>query len=151
MSFAGWMIFIAIVVPVVGALIYFLADDALIRVDPGKLGLLVIKGRATDKTLQPGPHFVPAFRRMTVVEYPSLELSFRAGDFDASGDVDSDFQHSGPAVRATLGDGADASIAFTVRFRLDPVALRAICGDPLHADRARTYTFVEAIGRPTVT
>src|SRR5207344_1402597 len=77
MSFAGWMIFIAIVVPIVGALIYFLADDALIRVDPGKLGLLVIKGRATDKTLQPGPHFVPAFRRMTVEEYPSLELSYR--------------------------------------------------------------------------
>ncbi len=51
MSFAGWMIFVAIVVPVVGILVYFLADDALIRVDPGKLGLLVIKGRATDKTL----------------------------------------------------------------------------------------------------
>ena len=90
MSFAGWMIFIAIVVPIVGALTYFLADDALIRVDAGKLGLLLIKGRATDKTLLPGPHFVPAFRRMTVVEYPSLELSFRAGDVDPSGEVESD-------------------------------------------------------------
>ncbi len=29
-------------------------------------------------------------------------------------------------MRATLGDGADASIAFTLRFRLDPEALRAI-------------------------
>ena len=126
MSFAGWMIFLAIVVPVVGVLIYFLADDALIRVDPGKLGLLVIKGRATDKTLMPGPHFVPAFRRMTVEEYPSLELSYRAGDFDPSGDVESDVQHAGPAVRVTMGDGAEATIAFTVRFRLDPEALRAI-------------------------
>ena len=35
-------------------------------------------------------------------------------------------QHSGPSVRATLGDGADALIAFTIRFRLDPDALRAI-------------------------
>ena len=126
MSFAGWMIFIAIVVPVVGILVYFLADDSLIRVDPGKLGLLVVRGRATNKTLTPGPHFVPAFRRMTVEEYPSLELSFRAGDFDLSGDVESDIQRSGPAVRATLGDGAEASIGFTVRFRLDPEALRAI-------------------------
>lgn len=126
MSFAGWMIFIAIVVPIVGAFIYFLADDALIRVDPGKLGLLLIKGRATDKTLQPGPHFVPAFRRHSVEEYPSLELSFRAGDFDPLSHVESDFQHTSSAVRATLGDGADASIAFTLRFRLDPLALRAI-------------------------
>jgi SPFH domain / Band 7 family len=126
MNFAGWMIFVAIVVPVVGILVYFLADDALIRVDPGKLGLLVVRGRATNKTLQPGPHFVPAFRRMTVEEYPSLELSFRAGDFDASGDDVSDIQHTSPAVRATLGDGAEASIAFTLRFRLDPLALRAI-------------------------
>ncbi len=126
MSFAGWMIFIAIVVPVVGGLIYFLADDALIRVDAGKLGLLLIKGRATDKTLLPGPHFVPAFRRHSVEEYPSLELSFRAGDFDPLDHIQSDFQHTSSAVRATLGDGADASIAYTLRFRLDPVALRAI-------------------------
>ena len=126
MSFAGWMIFIAIVVPIVGALIYFLADDALIRVDPGKLGLLLIKGRATDKTLLPGPHFVPAFRRHSVEEYPSLELSYRAGDFDPLSHVESDFQHTSSPVRSILGDGADVSIAFTLRFRLDPVALRAI-------------------------
>ena len=47
MSFFGWMIFLAIAVPLIGVLVYFLADDALIRVDAGSLGLLVIKGRAT--------------------------------------------------------------------------------------------------------
>jgi regulator of protease activity HflC (stomatin/prohibitin superfamily) len=151
------MIFLAIAVPLVGVLIYFLADDALIRVDSGSLGLLVIKGRATDKTLLPGPHFIPAFRRMTVEEYPSLELSYRAGDVDPLGEVASEVQQSGPAVRVTLGDGAEAAIAFTVRFKLVPEKLRAIHerfgGDgiwsavrDLSASAARTAVAVPDLG-----
>jgi hypothetical protein len=117
-------------VPLVGFLLYLLFDSSFVRVEPGRLGLLVVKGRATDKSLLPGPHWVPSLRRMSVIEYPSLELSYRAGD-DGSADAGgspgtSDLEHSGPALAVTFGDRAAATVFYTLRFRLEPGQLRSI-------------------------
>jgi regulator of protease activity HflC (stomatin/prohibitin superfamily) len=123
----AWIIFIALLVPLVGIIAWIALDDSFVKVDSGQLGLLLIKGRATDTVLSPGPHWVPALRRRTVETYPSLELSYRAGaeDVGAAGTA-TDVERSGPALRATLSGGVGAVVSYTVRFRLDTDELRVV-------------------------
>jgi regulator of protease activity HflC (stomatin/prohibitin superfamily) len=97
----------------------------LIRIEPGKLGLLLVRGKATDTALLPGPHFVPAFRRRMVQEYPSLELTYRAEEVGGR-QVATALERGGPPVRVLLGDRVEVTLSYTVRFRLEPEQLRAI-------------------------
>ena len=117
-------------VPLVVFLLYLLFDESFVRIEPGKLGLLLVKGRATDKTLLPGPHWVPSLRRMSTIVYPSLELSYRAGDdteAEAPGSPENDeLERRGPVLAVTFGDRAAAAVSYTVRFRLEPAQLRTI-------------------------
>ena len=62
----GWIIFIAIAVPLLALVAWVVFDDSLVRIEPGQLGLLLVHGRATDRALDPGPHWVPALRRRMV-------------------------------------------------------------------------------------
>ena len=63
MSTIGWVIVLVLVVPALGLLLWLVFAESVVRVPAGRLGLLMIKGRATDTALLPGPHFVPALRR----------------------------------------------------------------------------------------
>ncbi len=120
----GWIVFIAIAALVILALLAILFDDALVRIAPGELGLLLVNGKATDRALEPGPHLVPAVRRRMVEVYPSREMSYRAGDpLDGAGD---DLERSGPVIDVLLGDRSAGRAAYTLRFRLDPKDLREV-------------------------
>jgi hypothetical protein len=140
MSTAGWIVLLAVGIPLIGFLVFLLLDESFVRIDSGKLGLLLVKGRATDKVLLPGPHWVPSLRRMSVEEYPSLELAYRADpapDTPAPSDTGrggrrrdsgttTDNERSGPVLAATLGDRALATVSYTVRACLDPDSLRSV-------------------------
>src|SRR4051812_9653924 len=119
------IIFLVIVIPVIGLLAYLFLDEAFVQIDSGKLGLVIRRGKATDKSLLPGHNFVPVLRKFTVEVYPSLELAYRAGDGDDAEDW-SEFEHGGPALSVILGDRANVELSYTVRFRLDPDALKQI-------------------------
>ena len=124
----AWIIFLVVAVPVVAVLVWMIIDEAFVRVDPGQLGLVVMRGKATDTVLPPGPHFVPRLRRMAVEIYPSLELSYRAGGAEVppvSGES-SDIERSGPALRASLGDRTTLEVAYTVRFRIEHGGLKGV-------------------------
>ena len=86
MSTIGWVIVLVLVIPALGLLLWLVFAESVVRVPAGRLGLLMIKGRATDTALLPGPHFVPALRRRMVEEYPAVELAYRAGAPDEPGD-----------------------------------------------------------------
>jgi regulator of protease activity HflC (stomatin/prohibitin superfamily) len=123
----AWVVFLAVAVPLLGFLAWLLLNDSFVRIEPGRLGLLLVRGKATDEALLPGPHFVPAFRRRMVQEYPSNELSYRAGEPDVVSDAaHSDLEQGGPALRVMLGDRAILGVGYTVRFRLDPTQLRGV-------------------------
>jgi regulator of protease activity HflC (stomatin/prohibitin superfamily) len=122
----AWIIFLVVAIPVIGILVWLYVDEAFVRVDPGQLGLVVVRGKATDRALNPGPHFVPVLRRITIVNYPSLELSYRSGLADPSADTEGDLERTGRSLRAVLGDRATMELGYTVRFRLDPKALKMI-------------------------
>jgi regulator of protease activity HflC (stomatin/prohibitin superfamily) len=120
----GWVIFLAIAVPLLAVVAWVLFSDSLVHVAPGQLGLLLVRGKATDRALEPGPHWVPAIRRRMMQPYPSLELSLRTGRTDAL--PTSSLEWAGPAPVVTLGDRVSAVVGYTVRFRLDQTRLRVI-------------------------
>jgi hypothetical protein len=60
----AWAIFLVVSIPLLGFMLWLLLSASFVRIEPGKLGLLLVRGRATDHALLPGPHFVPALRRM---------------------------------------------------------------------------------------
>lgn len=124
MSTAAWIIVVVVTIPVLVLLGWMVAGASLVRVPSGSLGLLMVNGRATDTTLLPGPHFVPALRRKMVETYASVELSYRAGGPPVSDDAE--LERSGPALEISLGDRTTATVAYTVRFRLIPGELRQV-------------------------
>jgi regulator of protease activity HflC (stomatin/prohibitin superfamily) len=121
----AWVIFLIVLVPLLGMLLWVVLDESIVRIEPGRLGLLLVRGRPTDTALEPGVHFVPALRRRMVQAYPSLELSYRAGDGDGGGEPTA-LERSGPPLRVNLGDRSVARISYTVRFRLDRDRLRTV-------------------------
>ena len=97
MSTVAWIIVLVVAIPMIGALVWMFVAASLVRVPSGSLGLLMVKGRATDTALLPGPHFIPALRRKMVEVYPAVELSYRAGGpVTADGEV---LERSGPPSR----------------------------------------------------
>jgi hypothetical protein len=49
----GWIIFLAIAVPLLAVVAWVVFDDSFVRIEPGQLGLLLIHGRATDRASIP--------------------------------------------------------------------------------------------------
>jgi regulator of protease activity HflC (stomatin/prohibitin superfamily) len=124
MSIIGWIIIFILVIPIIGVLLWMLLAASFVRVPSGSIGLVMIKGKATDKALPPGPHFVPALRRHMIEEYPSVELAYRAGGQDDP--VKPEFNQTGPALQVTLGDRTTAVVSLTVRFRIIPEQLKLL-------------------------
>ena len=106
-STVAWIIVLVVAIPMIGVLVWIVVAASLVRVPSGSLGLLMVKGRATDTALLPGPHFVPALRRKMVEIYPSVELTYRAGG-PAAADGDA-LERSGPPLEVTLGDRTRAT------------------------------------------
>jgi regulator of protease activity HflC (stomatin/prohibitin superfamily) len=122
----AWIVFLVVALPLLGFLVWLLLASSFTRVEPGKLGLLLVRGKATDTALLPGAHFVPAFRRRMVQVYPSNELSYRAGDPEIVETSESGLERGGPWLQVMLGDRAVLELGYTVRFRLVRDQLRSV-------------------------
>lgn len=123
MSFAAKLVLFLTLTPALVALGWAVFRQSTVLIPPGRIGLLVIRGRPTDKVLLPGPHWVPALRKRSSVEYPSVEMSYRA---IAGAGAATSTEAYGPPLRVTLGDRAEATVSYTVRFHLDPERLRTV-------------------------
>ena len=122
----AWIIFLLVALPIVGVLVWILLTESFVRIQPGQLGLVLVRGRATDKALLPGTHWVPAFRRRMVQVYPSLELSYRAEGAPAVPAESAQLEQTGPRLALTLGDRTAMRMSYTLRFRLMTEQLRSI-------------------------
>lgn len=123
MSWLAKLILVVTLVPAFVALAWALFRQSTVVIAPGRMGLLVIRGRPTDKVLLPGPHWVPALRKRSAVDYPSVQMSYRA---ISGGGAPSATEAYGPPLHVTLGDRAEAVVSYTVRFQLDPERLRSV-------------------------
>ncbi|MGB8021584.1 MAG: SPFH domain-containing protein [Candidatus Nanopelagicales bacterium] len=125
MSTGAKVVLALIVVPILATFLWSLLRQSIVAIPTGKLGVLVVRGKPTDRVLLPGPHWVPALRKRTAVQYPSIEMSLRATDAPGAASA-GPTEAFGPALRVTLGDRAEAVVGYTVRFRLDPERLRSV-------------------------
>ncbi len=122
----AWVVFLIILIPFAILLGFIGSTDSLITIPPGHVGLLLKSGQATDTVLAPGLHWVPRLRKRTVAPYPAVELAFRAmQDPPPTGETVA-LDRNGPLLRVTLGDRGQATLGYTVRFRLDTAHLRAV-------------------------
>lgn len=122
----AWIVFLIILVPFLFLLGFIGSTDSLITIPPGHVGLLLKSGQATDTVLQPGLHWVPRLRKRMVAPYPALELAFRALPEGVPPGEAVALDRTGPSLRVTLGDRGQATIGYTVRFRLDTAHLRSV-------------------------
>jgi hypothetical protein len=112
----AWVILLVVGGLVVVLVGWLLLDNSVVKVEPGELGLLLVRGKTTDQVLPPGPHIVIALRRRMVQPYPSLELAYRAG---AAAVASTELERGGPALSGVLGDRTALVVSYTVRFRLN--------------------------------
>lgn len=122
----AWIVFLIVLVPFLMLLAFIGSSDSLITIPPGNVGLLLKSGQATDTVVPPGLHFIPRLRKRMVAAYPSLELAFRAMPDGISASESDALDRIGQPLRVTLGDRGQATIGYTVRFRLDPTRLRSV-------------------------
>ena len=124
-STIAWIILLILLIPALGLLAWVILAASFVRVPSGSLGLLIVRGRATDTTLPPGLHFAFALRRRMVVTYPAVEMTYRAGGGAEAADQ-TGLDSTGPAVSLFLGDRTSVTLSYTVRFRLLPDQLRLV-------------------------
>ena len=55
MNTAGWIIVAVLVIPVIAVLAWIVIGSSVVRVPSGSLGFLMVKGRARNTALPPGP------------------------------------------------------------------------------------------------
>jgi regulator of protease activity HflC (stomatin/prohibitin superfamily) len=122
----AWIVFLIVLVPFLILLAFIAFSDSLITIPPGSVGLLLKSGQATDKVVPPGLHWVPRLRKRMVATYPSLELAFRAMPDGAVTTESDGLDRTSPPLRVTLGDRGQATIGYTVRFRIDTGRLRSV-------------------------
>jgi regulator of protease activity HflC (stomatin/prohibitin superfamily) len=122
MSGVAIVVLLVIGLPLVAFAVWQLLQEALVRIDSGSVGLLIVRGKASDKILPPGAHFVWPFRHQMIQGYPLRELTYLTAD---DGGVEpTDF--SDPPLLARLGDRAAVSVYYTIRFRIRPDGLREL-------------------------
>jgi regulator of protease activity HflC (stomatin/prohibitin superfamily) len=114
MSGFAIFLFLVIIVPVIAFGVWQLMQEALVRIDSGTVGLLLIRGKVTNRVLTPGVHFVWPFRKMMIQGYPLRELTYLATDDGAVEDTD----FADPPLSVVLGDRGSASVQYTIRFRI---------------------------------
>jgi regulator of protease activity HflC (stomatin/prohibitin superfamily) len=122
----AWVVFLIVLVPFLLLLGFIASSDSIITIPPGNVGLLLKSGQATDTVVAPGLHWVPRLRKRMVAAYPSLELAFRAMPDGISASESDALDRIGQPLRVTLGDRGQATIGYTVRFRLDTTRLRSV-------------------------
>jgi regulator of protease activity HflC (stomatin/prohibitin superfamily) len=120
----GWVLLIALLA--VGAtafLVLWLLFKSALIVEPGTEALVLKRGAATERALDPGRHFMPPWRKTMVQVYPARELALVAGGV-SSGDERVDKTEA--PLRLHLGDKAFATLSYTVRCQLDPARLQDV-------------------------
>ena len=120
----SWIVFAVVVVPLLGFLVWLMLEGSVVRIAPGEVGLVLVRGVATDRALVPGRHYVPALRQITVASYPSRDLVYVAAL--AGPPTPAGQERHGPAPRVTLGDRAAVRTAYVVRCTITRDRLRDV-------------------------
>ena len=112
---------ILVVLPLLGWAVFEVVRRGLVYIDAGSAGLVLVRGRTTERVLDPGPHFIWPFRQQGIAVYPLRDLTYLATD----GPVDR-LDFGDPPLHAQLGDHAVATVSYTIRFRIRKDAMQTL-------------------------
>jgi len=111
---ATWIL-VLILAPTVLFIVWLVLLETSVKIDPGTIGLALLRGKSTGRTLTPGRHFIRPWRKVMIQTYPSRELALVAGGVQqANPDVD----YLDTPVSVLLSDHAAAEVSYTVRCQL---------------------------------
>jgi len=111
---ATWIL-ILILAPTVLFIVWLVLLETSVKIDPGTIGLALLRGKSTGRTLTPGRHFIRPWRKVMIQTYPSRELALVAGGVQqANPDVD----YLDTPASVLLSDQAMAEVSYTVRCQL---------------------------------
>jgi regulator of protease activity HflC (stomatin/prohibitin superfamily) len=113
------LIFLLIGIPVVLVVVWLVLLEASVQIAPGTIGLVLLRGRTTNRVLTPGRHFLSPFRRSMVATYPSREVTYLATQEWSETSATSTIERSDAPLPVRLGDRTACRISYTVRFRID--------------------------------
>lgn len=120
---AGFWIFLLVLGPVLLFIVWLVLLETSVRIDPGVLGLALVRGRSTGKVMGPGRHFMRPWRKVMIQTYPSRELALIArGVQQSNPEVD----YTEEPASVLLGDGSSAQVQYTVRCQLVPGKLQSV-------------------------
>jgi len=122
MSGVAIVVLLVIGVPLLAFAVWQLLQEGLVRIESGSVGLLIVRGKASDRILMPGAHFIWPFRHQMIQGYPMRELTYLTAD--DGGVEETDF--SDPPLTARLGDRTAVGVYYTIRFRIRPDGLREL-------------------------
>jgi len=117
---------IAILVIVILLALLFIAfqvgQAAAVRVESGTVGLMIVRGVATEQSLEPGLHFVMPYRKYMIQGYPLREMTY----LTVAGGVAEATDYADELMPVRLGDRTQVAVGYTVRFKIRPDGLPTI-------------------------
>ena len=122
MSGWGLVVFAVLAVPLLLFGVFQFLQEAMVRIPTGTVGLVIVRGKATERVLTPGAHIVWPFRKQMIQSYPLRDPTYLTGVPGDSGDND----YADLPMRARLGDRTEVMVLYTLRFRIHADALPRI-------------------------
>jgi regulator of protease activity HflC (stomatin/prohibitin superfamily) len=122
MSGIAVIVLLVIGIPLLAFAVWQLAQESLVRIDSGSVGILIVRGKTTNRVLTPGNHFILPFRAQMIQGYPLRELTYLADPNDS----DEEYDYVDPPVPARLGDRALVAVRYTIRFQIRPDSLQSV-------------------------
>jgi regulator of protease activity HflC (stomatin/prohibitin superfamily) len=122
MSWVAIVILLVVGLPLLLFAIWGLAMELRVEVESGSVALVLQRGVATSKALEPGLHFVRPYARRTMQIYPMRELTYLAGMRQLADATDL----QDPALELHLGDRTAVTVSYTIRFRVRPPQLKEL-------------------------
>ena len=120
MSWVAVVVLIVVGLPLLLFALWWVLQELRVEVESGSVALVLQRGVATEKTLEPGLHFVRPYAKRTMQIYPLRELTYLAGAGQQP--QASDLQDD--PLELYLGDRTAVAANYTIRFRVRPAQLR---------------------------
>jgi regulator of protease activity HflC (stomatin/prohibitin superfamily) len=120
MSWVAVVVLVVVGLPLLIFALWWVLQELRVSIESGSVALVLQRGVATEKVLQPGLHLLRPYKKRTMQIYPLRELTYLAGPGQQP--EASDLQDE--PLELHLGDRTAVAVSYTVRFRIRPEKLR---------------------------
>ena len=84
MSTFAIIVLVLLVIGVIGFVAWQVLNEARVRIESGTVGLVIARGAATERALEPGVHYIWPYRQQLVQRYPLREHDVPDDDGDST-------------------------------------------------------------------